>query len=473
MDIPDDLMRQYTESSAKIDAERQKILSRLQALQQSSSSWQQIEKEMQAQIAKAPVKIKIDCGGSMFHTSKTTLLRFKGSLFYAILATDIWDPRKSPDVEKGVYFFDRDPLAFDIMLDYLRDSVLDTVKYSDVYLVNALKGHLEFFEVPFVESLHNGKLRLTHAERVQVVGAESSSAQGDSESSLTAAAQELVALDHRIDAARLAAQKKATGWDAMKAKVRLLADQAKGKVSLDIGGKIFSTTQKTLSGSEFFSAMATRWEPDEDGHHFIDKNPRFFPIILNYLRTGVWNLEKLDLAFKEEFLAELNYFGLDDDDIPQLHEAIFVFDDSYRPDGLQMSEDKRRITKTSAASQVGAFGNIRFSTGRHSWKCRIESLQGDQWIAFGVSHIKTDDYRIGWGISSSKQILKCGITGTTTASGDWKDGDIIKVDLDWDRHEVTITNERTGRSHTVPDLPAVPLMPWVNVFNSGNSVSLI
>jgi hypothetical protein len=158
--ITSDLMKKYTELAAKLDAERQKIQSRLQTLQESSSNWQQIEKDMKIQIGKSPTKIKIDCGGSMFHTSRTTLLKFPLTLFHAILATDIWDPRRSPDVEKGVYFFDRDPLGFDVMLDYLRDSVLDTVKISDIEVVKAVKGHLEFFEVPFNENQNNGKCTL-------------------------------------------------------------------------------------------------------------------------------------------------------------------------------------------------------------------------------------------------------------------------------------------------------------------------
>jgi hypothetical protein len=152
-----DLIYEYEELAAELDAERQKILTRLQTLQDSSRNWQQIEKDMKIQIARSPTKIKIDCGGSIFHTSRTTLLKFPFTLFHAILATDIWDPRKSPDVEKGVYFFDRDPLGFDAMLDYLRDSVLNTDSFSDLDMVKALKGHLEFCEVPFNESQHNGK----------------------------------------------------------------------------------------------------------------------------------------------------------------------------------------------------------------------------------------------------------------------------------------------------------------------------
>jgi alpha-glucuronidase len=41
-----DLIYEYEELAAELDAERQKILTRLQTLQDSSRNWQQIEKDM-------------------------------------------------------------------------------------------------------------------------------------------------------------------------------------------------------------------------------------------------------------------------------------------------------------------------------------------------------------------------------------------------------------------------------------------
>jgi hypothetical protein len=114
-------------------------------------------------------------------------------------------------------------------------------------------------------------VRLTHVDRALPQTDAVDSDQDLGTDSIVSAANQLQELDSMISAGRQKISDREMCWEALKEKIQKLADQAKGKVSLDVGGKIFSTTQKSLSGSEFFSAMATRWEPDEDGHYFIDK----------------------------------------------------------------------------------------------------------------------------------------------------------------------------------------------------------
>jgi hypothetical protein len=154
----------------------------------------------------------------------------------------------------------------------------------------------------------------------------------------------------------------------------------------------------------------------------------------------------------------------------------FLFDDTHRPAYLDISSDRKTITKVTSGGHVGAFGNVQFTDGVHSWKFRLNSLSASHWVAFGVVQTKDDGYAVGWGISSKNQRYTGpdgGTSGICGASGDWTDGDIVRVDLNCVFHCVTITNERTGRFETVSGLPAVPLMPWVNLYNPGNSVSLI
>eukprot|EP01111_Echinosteliopsis_oligospora_P015029 TRINITY_DN5808_c0_g1_i5.p1 TRINITY_DN5808_c0_g1~~TRINITY_DN5808_c0_g1_i5.p1 ORF type:complete len:111 (+),score=33.09 TRINITY_DN5808_c0_g1_i5:36-368(+) len=68
------------------------------------------------------------------------------------------------------------------------------------------------------------------------------------------------------------------------------AEKAKTKVVFDVGGKIFATTKDTLLSQPdtFFTAMmrSGRWCPDADGSYFIDRDPTYFGMIINYLRTG-------------------------------------------------------------------------------------------------------------------------------------------------------------------------------------------
>jgi hypothetical protein len=95
------------------------------------------------------------------------------------------------------------------------------------------------------------------------------------------------------------------------------------KITLDIGGTKFSTTvlnlknQKSLYFSTMFSG-AIPIQPCQDGSYFIDRNPDFFPLILDYIRgeeidTEDFTSKELKLLSKEanfyhciEFVQLLN-----------------------------------------------------------------------------------------------------------------------------------------------------------------------
>eukprot|EP01006_Ploeotia_vitrea_P056474 TRINITY_DN68101_c7_g2_i6.p1 TRINITY_DN68101_c7_g2~~TRINITY_DN68101_c7_g2_i6.p1 ORF type:complete len:299 (-),score=31.74 TRINITY_DN68101_c7_g2_i6:19-915(-) len=66
--------------------------------------------------------------------------------------------------------------------------------------------------------------------------------------------------------------------------------QTQKKITLDIGGTVFRTTEETLLSKKdtFFSGMLSAdWQPDPDtGAYFIDRGATMFPTILEYLRTG-------------------------------------------------------------------------------------------------------------------------------------------------------------------------------------------
>lgn len=69
-------------------------------------------------------------------------------------------------------------------------------------------------------------------------------------------------------------------------------------VTLNVGGKLFSTTKMTLTAKEPFSMLSrmfgadlgscglkpSRW--DANGAYLIDRNPKYFEPILNFLRIG-------------------------------------------------------------------------------------------------------------------------------------------------------------------------------------------
>ncbi|CEM10785.1 unnamed protein product [Vitrella brassicaformis CCMP3155] len=79
-----------------------------------------------------------------------------------------------------------------------------------------------------------------------------------------------------------------------------------GLVKLNVGGKRFVTTEGTLQqGSpSFFDGILTGrllLPQDEEGFLFIDRNGRYFEYILDYLRSGTWDVpSSLDRHVKRE-----------------------------------------------------------------------------------------------------------------------------------------------------------------------------
>ncbi len=77
-------------------------------------------------------------------------------------------------------------------------------------------------------------------------------------------------------------------WEELQKKVEL-ASAALSTVVLNVGGMRFETSKSTLLShtDTFFTAMlcSDRWKPRNDGSYFIDRSPKHFGRILDYLRT--------------------------------------------------------------------------------------------------------------------------------------------------------------------------------------------
>ncbi|PIC49228.1 hypothetical protein B9Z55_007900 [Caenorhabditis nigoni] len=70
--------------------------------------------------------VKLNVGGTIFQTSKSTLTKFDG-FFRTMFETPIPVPRD----ESGAIFIDRSPKHFDLILNFMRDGHVDLQKYSD------------------------------------------------------------------------------------------------------------------------------------------------------------------------------------------------------------------------------------------------------------------------------------------------------------------------------------------------------
>jgi len=86
-------------------------------------------------------------------------------------------------------------------------------------------------------------------------------------------------------------------------------------IRICVGGQNFKTTRATLMSDEncmlakMFENGRAPATKDEDGYYFIDRSPKYFESILNFLRTGEIDAPAcLDLRF---LLLEAEYYGIE------------------------------------------------------------------------------------------------------------------------------------------------------------------
>jgi len=108
---------------------------------------------------------------------------------------------------------------------------------------------------------------------------------------------------------------KRKSWEEVERIMMENANKIKNKVKLNVGGKPFSTTKDTLlkyKGS-YFEYMLTSSHPqfDEDGEFFIDRHPKYFGLILNYLREARLRESDLTTVDWKELQEEFEYFRVE------------------------------------------------------------------------------------------------------------------------------------------------------------------
>lgn len=87
-------------------------------------------------------------------------------------------------------------------------------------------------------------------------------------------------------------------------------------ITINVGGTRFETHLKTLRKQpNFFSAMFSgnfNITPSSDGSYFIDRNPRYFELILDFLRKTTVNILGMDVRQLSDFRDEAEYYQITD-----------------------------------------------------------------------------------------------------------------------------------------------------------------
>jgi hypothetical protein len=89
---------------------------------------------------KGPNIVKLNIGGTIFITTKETLLSIPGTTFHGLLSNE----KYQPDFE-GCFFFDRSPKYFEEILNYLRTNSMDWEIFQTSTSQIAISKELDFY----------------------------------------------------------------------------------------------------------------------------------------------------------------------------------------------------------------------------------------------------------------------------------------------------------------------------------------
>jgi hypothetical protein len=143
-------------------------------------------------------------------------------------------------------------------------------------------------------------------------------------------------------------------------------------VKLNVGGCVFVTTKSTLtdSGMNMLSAMIQHANPAQlvDGHYFIDRDPKTFRWVLNYLR-GSQVLPRKDSNEIALLKEEAAYFALDEltNRIQHMLYPMFSKGDPVLVRGtkftiIDVCESGYKVTRLGKCFQISSSENVERCT---------------------------------------------------------------------------------------------------------------
>ncbi|CAI9732578.1 BTB/POZ domain-containing protein KCTD9-like [Octopus vulgaris] len=222
-------------------------------------------------------------------------------------------------------------------------------------------------------------------------------------------------------------------------------------LTLNIGGKLFSTTRSTLTRQEPASMLARMFSDqsevpwnssvDANGAYLIDRSPTYFEPILNYLRHGQLILDKN--VNPEGVLEEARFFGLDYlvGLLEEIIEREAPADDSTP---INRREFVLRLMSTSARSelrcQCANLQGIKMVCanleGSSLCSCNFEDPAGHQANMEGAqmknvilegSHMASVNLRVA--TLKNANLKNCDLRGAVLAGADLENCDLSGSDL--------------------------------------------
>lgn len=282
----------------------------------------------------------------------------------------------------------------------------------------------------------------------------------------------------KLQAEREALEEERKVWQANANKLQRC--QLPNRIKLDVGGKVFAASLATLTSvkdSFFHSMFSGRWplKPEDDGCFFIDRDPKAFPLILNFLRGKKIDVSRLSPEKLEALREDAEYYNIQG--LLGLAPPKEVLQEFFgeRSGGIILS-DSNLVASHSSSGLCGEFVLSKtVFTGPHHVLYRLKIVTCGNWVLFGVID-RTPGSASPWNDPGSYAITsnaRYTAGKTCNSTNPFSSGDEVTVELDCGRRMATVKNVTQGHTHKF-DLPHSNA--WrlhVNLYNTNDAVRIL
>jgi len=256
------------------------------------------------------------------------------------------------------------------------------------------------------------------------------------------------------------------------------AEKAKTKIKLDVGGKIFSTSKTTLlqhQGTYFYALLASdHWQPDEDGCYFIDRNPKHFDRILDYLRTGEFNTKGLDEEAMKKLKTDLDYYQVTP---PKPLIEPQSWNPNVKGNFITLTNNNKVATKTQGgnswdAAVLGTQPNQNFKV-----KVLNRGPNGDFMIGMASTiQQNSSNYNArGWYLYGSNGTLysQQGDSSRYYCGNGLNNGSVIEVLFDQTAKTISFAIDGVGKGVAFSNIPNGDIYPALDMYDQSSSLEIL
>lgn len=196
--------------------------------------------------------------------------------------------------------------------------------------------------------------------------------------------EKLLVLSLEVNEKLKTLEEKEQHHNAVLARVTANKCAAKCKVSLNVGGRVFTAPAETFlrwKDSYFYSLLTSdSWKVDEDGEYFVNRSPKFFDRIMTSLRSGD-PVDQAGLSPEEslQLSVETDYYQVPS----KVDRAHMMWDAKCCDRNLVISEDGRTVTMTCSGNSARVLSTIPDTSHFHVY---LRKLEGYMSVGYQSAH---------------------------------------------------------------------------------------